>query len=281
MTSHGPEIQPELSDEALKETKKELEARLEALEARPKRNPVLHWIAFALALLSFFLLLLWVASPPGPVVNTWIQVDIGIAIFFAIEFFTRSGFRWHGLSYIRSRFFDFVAIIPALALVNHGVALQELWVWLILIARGIRVVDRFLGDGFVTRNALALVDGFEEEITDRVLVRIIERLQADMNQTGLSHVVAKSFRNHKSSILKRIREASPVPVDGFVPDVARLVGLDALLERVEDRTFEAVVGIIDSEEIDKAVREAVTSSFKNVLAEVGKRRWTEHLGIKH
>jgi len=51
-----------------------------------------------------------------------------------------------------------------LALVNHGLVLENVWVWIILIARFARVVDRLLGDGFLRRKCLALVEGFEEEI---------------------------------------------------------------------------------------------------------------------
>ncbi|MCX6003018.1 MAG: hypothetical protein NTX46_01025, partial [Chloroflexi bacterium] len=128
-----------------------IEARLEELESRPRRNPVLHWIGFALSLAAFILLAVWVFSSRGSVPTTWVLFDIGLGVITAVEFFTRSGFRWNRIAYLRTRFFDFIAIIPALALVNHGFALEGVWVWLILIARFARVVDRLLGDGFIRR----------------------------------------------------------------------------------------------------------------------------------
>lgn len=118
-------------------------ARLEELSSLPHRSSALHWGAFLLSLLSLVLLSIWVFSPRGSVPVAWIVLDIGLGVVFAVEFFTRSGFRWGRGAYLRSRFFDFIAIIPALALVHHGFAIEGVWVWLILIARFVRVVDRF------------------------------------------------------------------------------------------------------------------------------------------
>jgi len=255
-----------------------LTGRLEELEALPHRHAALHWIAFAVSLLSLILLSMWIPRASEPVPAAWVWLDIGLAAVFTIEFFTRSGFRWHRANYLRTRFFDFVAIVPALALVNHGFAIEGAWVWLILVARLVRVVDRFLGDGFATRNVLALVEGFEEEITDRVLERIITRIQEDIDRVELSHRVAEALVRNKADVLQRIRAATPR--QGFMPGLAHIVGLDAALERAEERSYDAIVGIVNSEEIDRAIRDVVNSSFSSLLNEIGKRTWRQHLGIR-
>ncbi|MGA2671189.1 MAG: hypothetical protein ABSF21_07255 [Dehalococcoidia bacterium] len=253
-------------------------ARLEELESLPHRNTALHWAAFALSLLSLILLSTWVFSSRGSVPSAWVLLDIGLVVVFAVEFFTRSGFRWGRLAYLRSRFFDFVAIVPALVLVHHGFVIEGVWVWLILIARAVRVVDRLLGDGFVRRNVLALVEGFEEVITDRVLERIIARIQADMNRAGFSHGVAEAFVRNKAAVLQRVRAATPR--EGLVPGLAHLAGLDAAMERAEERAYDAIVGIINSEEVDRAVRDVVNSSFSRMRNELGKKSWRQHLGLR-
>jgi hypothetical protein len=258
---------------------KTTEARLEELESRPRRNPVLHWIGFALSLASLILLAIWVFSSREHVPTTWILFDIGLGVITAVEFFTRSGFRWDRLAYLRTRFFDFIAIIPALALVNHGFALESVWVWLILIARFARVVDRILGDGFIRRNIWALMEGFEEEITDRVLQHIIARVQSDMNKAHFSHEVAKAFVRNKSAVLERVRAATPK--DGLMPSLAHIVGLDKALERAEEQTYDAIVGIIGSEEIDAAVRDVINSVFSHMHGELGEKSWKQKLGIRH
>jgi hypothetical protein len=252
--------------------------RLDELESLPHRNAALHWSAFALSLMSLILLSTWVFSSRGSVPGAWIWIDIGLGVVFAIEFFTRSGFRWERSTYFRTRFFDFVAIVPALVLVNHGFPIEGAWVWLILVARIIRVVDRFLGDGFVRRNVLALVEGFEEEITDRVLERLTARLQADMDRAGFSHGVAEALMHNKASVLQRVRAATPH--HGLVPGIAHFVKLDSALERAEERTYDAVVEIVNSEEVDHAVRDAVNASFSRMRSELGERSWRKHLGVR-
>ena len=254
-----------------------IEERLEELELLPHRNPILHWAAFILSLLSLIMLATWVFSSRGPVPTEWIAVDIGLGVILAVEFFTRSGFRWGGMTYFGTRFFDFVAIVPALALVHHGFIFEGVWVWIILVARAVRVVDRLLGDGFVRRNTLALAEGIEEEITDRVLQRIVIRVQADMDQAGFSHSISEALARNKEAVLARVRAATPH--EGFVPGLAHIVGLDAALERAEERTFDAVVGIIDSKEVDHAVRDVVSSLFSRIHTELGERSWRKHLGI--
>jgi len=256
-----------------------LEARIEKLEALPRRNHILHWSAFVIALLSLIILSFWVFSSRGPVPGVWVIVDIGIGVISLIEFFTRSGFRWDSGAYLRSHFFDFVAIVPALLLVNQGIAAELVWVWIILVARFIRVIDRLGGDGFVQRNIWALLEGMEEEITDRVLQRIIIRVQGDMDRANFSHGVAEAFRKNKSSVLQRVRTATPH--DGVVPSLAHIVGLDAALARAEERTYDAVVQIIDSEEVDHAVRDVVNSVFSRMHNELGEKSWKQNIGIRH
>jgi hypothetical protein len=205
--------------------------------------------------------------------------DIGLGVVTAVELFTRSGFKWNRGSYMATHFFDFVAIIPALALVNHGIAIELVWVWIILVARFGRVIDRLGGDGFVQRNIWALVAGCEEEITDRVLQRIILRVQADMDRAHFSHEVAAALVRNKSSVLRRVRTATPT--HGFIPILAHIVGLDKVLERAEERTYDAVVEIIDSEEIDTAVRDVVNSVFSRMHSELGEKSWKQNIGIRH
>ena len=256
-----------------------IEDRLEELEALPRRHPILHWFAFFLSLLSLVLLSVWVFSPRGPVPIAWIIFDIGLGAVTVVEFFTRSGFKWNRGVYLTTHFFELVAIIPALALVNHGFVLEGIWVWIILVARFARVIDRLLGDGFVRRNIWALVEGFEEEITDRVLQRIITRVQADMDRAHFSHEVAAAFVRNKSSVLQRVRAATPQ--DGLMPSLARIAGLDKALERAEERTYDAIVGIIDSEEIDAAVRDVVNSVFSRMHFELGEKSWKHKIGVRH
>lgn len=255
-----------------------LSARLEELESLPHRNAALHWAAFTLALLSFILLLSWASSSRGSISTAWVLLDVGLGVIFALDFVTRSGFRWNKLGYLLSHFFDFVAIVPALALVQHGFALEGVWVWLILVARAVRVADRFLGDGFVQRNVMALVDGFEEEITDRVLQRIVARIQADMDRASFAHGVAEALVRNKPDVLQRVRAATPR--DGLMPGIAHIVGLDAALERAEERTYDAIVGIIDSEEVDRAVKDAVNSLFTGMRNELGRKSWRQHFGFR-
>lgn len=253
-------------------------ARLKELDSLPHRNAVLHWAAFILSLLSLILLSIWVLGSRESVPGVWVMLDIGLGVVFAVEFFTRSGFRWGRAAYLYTHFFDFVAIVPALALVNHGFAIEGVWVWLVLVARAVRVVNRLLGDGFLQRTILALVWGIEEEITDRVLERIIARIQEDMDQASFSHGVAEAFARNKATVLQSVRAATPH--EGVVPGLAHIVGLTAALERAEERTYDAIVEIIKSEEVDYAVRDIVNSAFSRMRDELGRKSWRQQLGIR-
>jgi hypothetical protein len=263
----------------LPQTNSPLNARLEEQETLPHRNFALHWATFALSLLSLILLSIWVFGSRGTVSTVWVLVDIGLGVVFAIEFLTRSGFRWHRFKYLRSHFFDFFAIVPALALVNHGFALEGIWVWFVLVARFVRLIDRFLGDGFVTHNLLALLEGIEEEITDRVLGRIVARVQADVDRASFSRGIAEALQRNKPAVLQRIKSATPQ--EGIVPSLARIVGLDTALERAEEKTFDAIVGIINSQEVDSTVRDIINTSLSRLQSELGDKSWRRHLGIRH
>jgi len=221
---------------------------------------------------------LWLAFRQDPLPSSWVYLDIGLAVFFLLEFFTRSGFRRNPASYVRTRFFDFIALIPVLALVNRGFPAEGAWVWLVLAARLIRFVDRLLGDGFVGRNIFALIDGFEEEITDRVTLRFISRLEEDMQRGRFTGNLAEVFQRNRAGILARIKAQNPST--GVLAGVARLTGLDTFLERTEERTYDAVVEILKSHEVETAVNESLASVFSTMRKEIAVKSWKQNLGFR-
>jgi hypothetical protein len=265
-------------EENLKQIRKSGQDRLEILKTRPKRNTALHWAAIILSIFSLGLLIYWLVNMPVKVSAEWIYIDLGIGIVFVFEFLTRSGFRWNKAIYLRTHFFDFIAIVPALVLVNRGYPLEAVWVWLILITRAIRMIDRILGDGFVQRNIYALVEGFEEEITDRVTLRIINRLENDISQTNIGQNIAGILEKNKAAVLRRVKQEHPH--EGFGAGLAHLVGLDILIERSESRIYDSIIEVIKSPEVEQAIREGVDSSFKSIRSEIETKTWRTHLGFK-
>lgn len=253
-------------------------AELAEVDSRPHRNPLLHWTAFVLSLIALVPPVLGLIQTRESLNIAWLWADVGLSIFFVVEFFTRSGFHWDPAGYARSRFFDFIAMVPVLVLVYYGVIFAEAWVWLILIARIVRAVDRVLGDGFIRRNALALLNGIEEEISDRVILRLLDRLQADLERGEFGHVVADSLKRNKQSVLRRIREEHPQR--GLGAGLARLVGFDTKLERAEAEIFDSIVDILKSEEVDQSIREALGATFSKLRAEIAVKSWRKNLGFR-
>ena len=253
-------------------------AELAEIAARHRRSPVIHWTAFVLSLVALVPPLIVLFGDPQAVSTIWLWIDVGLTLFFLIEFFTRSGFHWNPGRYALTRFFDFVAMVPVLVLVYYGVSFAEVWIWLVLIARLVRVIDRVLGDGFIRRNFLAVLEGFEEEISDRVIIRVLDRLQADLERGAFGHLIAESLERHKSSVLRRIREEHPQR--GLAAGLARLTGIDAALERAEAQTFDAVVDILKSKEVDQAIRDSLGSTFSSIRKEIAVKSWRQNLGIR-
>jgi|WetSurMetagenome_2_1015567.scaffolds.fasta_scaffold54123_2 voltage-gated potassium channel len=242
-----------------------------------RRGP-LYWTAVLLSVISLGIIVAWIVSFRPDVPTTLIWLDIALGIFFAVEFFTRHGLRWNWVGYIETRFFDFIAIVPFLVLLYYKIPYDQIWLWIVLAARCFRVIDRLLGDGFIRRNVLALVEGLEEEITDRVLLRIISRIEIDLYRGSFSHGLAVALNRNRSSVLGRVREAHPR--EGFGASLAHITGLDTALERAEERTFDAIVKIIDSPEADQAFREAVDSAFVVMKKEIEVKSWRQRIGIQ-
>ena len=252
--------------------------RLDDLTSLHRRNPAIHWAAFVFALISLIPPLFWVISPTQSLPAYWMWIDVGLGVFFGAEFVTRSGLRWNPASYMRSRFFDFVAVVPSLVLVYFQVPHLQVWVWIILVARFGRAIDRILGDGFWTRNLFALLEGFEEEITDRVMLRIITRVRADLERSNFGKGLAESLTRNKAKLLHEVREQHPH--EGVSGGLAKITGFNSALERAEERTFDAIIEIVKSPEVDQAIREAVDSAFVTMKKEIEVKSWRGCLGIK-
>ena len=99
-----------------------------------------------------------------------------------------------------------------------------------------------------------------------------------MESASFSRGVAETLVNNKALILQRVHAATPH--EGIMPVLAHITGLDAVLERTEEQTYDAIVGIIESDEVDRAVREVINSTFVRMRHEIGKQNWRQHLGIK-
>jgi hypothetical protein len=243
----------------------------------PKRSRLLHWGAFAGSALSFWLLAIVLLDGKPPA--AWaIQLDLVLSAAAAAEFFTRSGLRWDWKRYVLSRFFDFLAMVPALALLGQGLPYEAWWIWLVLAARGARTIDRVLGDGFVQRHALALVEAFEEELTDRVMLRLLNRVEAALAEGRFGESVAQSLRDNKADILTRVREQHPRT--GAAAKLANIVGLDEALNQAEERAYDAFVEVAGSREVDRALRDIVAETFANMRMEVTDKKWRRKVGLR-
>ncbi|MDO8578930.1 MAG: hypothetical protein Q7R50_07120 [Dehalococcoidales bacterium] len=251
--------------------------RLEAIDKQPRRHWLIHWSALVLSLVSLGILILGMAVFREPLPETWVWLDIGIGALFAIEFFTRSGFHWNPLRYVNTHLFDFTALVPALMFLHHGVFAEGLWVWLILVTRVTRAFDRGLGDGFIVHNFFALLEGFEEEITDRVTLRIMDRIQSDMSEGKFGSSAADAMAKHKQAVLNRVRAEHPH--DGIGLELARWVGLEDAVIRAEERIYDAMVEVLRSHEVDEVIRANLETIFAGLRAEIGKKAWIKHLGI--
>jgi hypothetical protein len=251
---------------------------LNELAKKPRRHPAIHWAALILSVISLVPLVIYVVKPSGIMSANWYWLDIGFSLFFALEFITRSGFRWNPSGYIRSHFFDFIAIVPALVLAHFSVPLSLVWIWIILVARAVRALDRILGDGFIPRNIMAIAEGFEEEITDRVMLRILDRVQEDMDRGNFGVAIGKAIESNKEAVLGEIREQHPQILE---TGLAHLTGIHKAIERAEDQVYDAIVKVLKSPQIDRAIRDSVNATFSNMRKEVAEKSWKKNLGFAH
>jgi len=79
-------------------------------------------------------------------------------------------------------------------------------------------------------------------------------------------------------VLRRVREEHPK--EGLGASLMRLARLDAALERAEERVFNSIIAVLKSSELDTAIRESIGSTFSVLRAQIGKKRWRQHLGIQ-
>ncbi|MCA1814694.1 MAG: hypothetical protein LC624_12240 [Halobacteriales archaeon] len=247
------------------------ERKAAAIEARPHRSRVLHWTAFAGSAVSLFLLAAWLAEPTGMPRGDWVGLDLLLSAAAIAEFLTRSGLRWNARRYAVAHVFDFFAMVPALWLVHRGLPFETLWLWLFLLARGARALDRAAGDGFVRKQLLLLLGAFEEEITDRVMLRILTRVEEDLARGRFGQAVGQALLANREPVLARVRAATPI--DGALGGVARLAGIDKAVEQAEARAYDAIVEVLGSAEVDRAIRDVINASFANLRAEVGTKSW--------
>lgn len=250
-----------------------LSARQDMNPGRP-RSRALHWLAWAAALFSVAVLALWKWGPTGLVAPAILQwADVGLAVFFAWEFFTRTGWRQSRTAYLKWRWFDFVAIVPFTVL---GPAAVAPVFWIVLVCRTIRLADRSLGDGYVQRNTLLLMGAVEEEISDRILEKMLSRWERELQGAHFGTAMGKALERNREAVLKRIYQEQLQ--EGTFAKVAHVTGLQATIEKEEARLFAALVEMVGSAEVDEALRDVVASSLRRTREQLGKRDWRSRIG---
>ena len=252
-------------------------ARLKELTQKPRRHPAIHWAAMVLSFVSLAPLIIWRVWPDNFTNSNWYAWDIGFSVFFILEYITRSGFRWDPAGYTKTHFFDFIAIVPALVLIHFSVPWFMVWFWIILVARVMRAIDRVLGDGFIPRNVLAIAEGFEEELTDRVTLRILSRTREDMSRGKFGVGIGQAIEDNKMAVLKEIRTQHPRVLEN---DVVRFTGITGALERAEENVYDAIVKVLKSPDIEKAIRDSVNTTFMSIETQVAQKSWKKNLGFK-
>lgn len=245
-----------------------------------RRARWIHWTAWLAALLAFALLLVPLAWPETrPRASGLGTFDLILTLFFLLEFFTRSGFRRLGLRYAATRWFDFVAMVPAAWMLTGGPTIPEWVSWTVLVARGARAIDRTLGDGFVLRHVLALLEAAEEEISDRVVVKILTRVQAELVDARFGQAAAEALRKNRDEILNRIYREQ-LRDAGLLGSFASITGLQAALEKSERRLFDSIVEMVGSPETDAMIADIVGQTLERAKREIGVRSWRTRLGLQ-
>ena len=166
--------------------------------------------------------------------------------------------------------------MPGLVLAHFNVPWEAVWIWIILTARIVRALDRILGDGFIPRNVFALAEGFEEEITDRVMLRILDRVKQDIERGKFGVGIGQAIEDNKTAVLKEIRTQHPHILDS---DIAHITGITKALEKAEENVYDAIVKILKSPEIDKTIRASVDSTFSTLEKEVAEKSWKKRFGF--
>lgn len=245
------------------------------MQSRPRW---LHWLAWFASIVSVLLILNTWGGPPWADFQVVRQLDLWIAIGFAVEFFTRSGFRQDKLKYAKWRWFDFLAMIPVIFLLPY-LSFYRWFIWIVLIARIGRMVDRTLGDGFVKRHFLAFTQAIEEEISDRVLLNIMARIESELASAKFGETAAKAIAVNKDAILHRIY-AEQLPETGALSKVANFTGLQGAIEKMEARVFDAIIKVIGSSETDELIKDIVTQSLSRARVEIAEKSWKKKVGLQ-
>ena len=245
-----------------------------ALERRPRW---IHWSAWFASVVSFATLLGWLLGPRRPESLAPLgTVDLLLSAAWTLEFFTRTGWRRSGLRYLAWRWFDVVAMLPILFLLDIGWNVPAAIVWFVLATRLVRATDRTLGDGFLLGLFTTVLEGVEEEISDRVILKITSRIGAELEKARFGAAASKALAANRGAILERIYEEQ-LKDGGLLTRVAQATGLRSALEKSEARVFDSILEILGSEATDQAIRAVIRETLGRATAEIGQKSWRKRL----
>lgn len=234
------------------------------------------WLMIFLALASLGILIaqsafVWALDPEQQ--RILILADLGIVAVFFVEFMVRLFRAPRKLRFIAGNWYDIIGMIPVAHPMLRGFRLLRLLRIAVLTSRFVRATNRTFGEMTVEALAGRYRDILVQAIGDQLILQSLDVLEGPLGRSRLPATVGGTLsarREDLRAVVRRSLQSMPV-----VRRLVRLPGSDEILLAMENVALEVVVGILESEEVNRTVQASILSGVHELRRSVKQKEELE------
>ncbi len=227
------------------------------------------WLMVFLAILSLVILIVESAFGRGidPAHRRILFIaDLAIVGIFILEFSIRLGRaqrKWH---FVLSHWYDVIGMIPVGHPMFRSFRLLRILRIVVITSRFVRATNRTFGEMTVEALASRYRDALVGAIGNQIILQSLDFIEPPLVRTRLPSIVGATLASRKEDLSAAVRES--IQGRPIMRKLVRLPWSNEILGALEDVSLEVVVGVLESDEINSTVQQAVASALDEIRRSV-------------
>jgi voltage-gated potassium channel len=233
---------------------------------------VLDILMVSLAIVSLGLLL-WedAYNPTAEQRDLIIKIDLAIVAIFAIEFLIRVARAKDKRDYVVGHWYDLIGMIPVSTPFFRAFRLARLVRVLVIGSRFVRATNRTFGGSVVERIVGKYTNIIVEGVTDPIVLVLLDRTEEVLTKGSYGTSAARALDRSRDAIIGRINEQ--LKTDRTARVLLATPGLETLVEKLQERMFNAIITTLGSREMDATIVAVIQEIIADLRREVKKKEW--------
>jgi voltage-gated potassium channel len=244
--------------------------------AKGERVSWVDWFVVALAVVSLGLVIAHEMLPTylqeRPDLLRWfIVADLAICGVFAIEFLVRMRGQPSKWSYVKSRWYDVVGMVPVSHPFFRGFRLIRVVRIVVVTSRFVRATNRSFGEMLVESSLRKFRDVVVEVIGGAIMLRSLRTVEPWLVEARFAERIGEAMEHRRDDLHRMVQDAMSRLPGG---KLLRLRPVRGMVSSAEIAAVQAVIDVLKSDELNRVVQQSTANILEELRQQVARQEAT-------